>query len=702
MKKNLLSLAMLVFGISAYSQDTYINDNVIVKVNKNTLFYHGGSLSVESDNKADITEKIINEGNIHIVGDFKNDNTTGKNFVNKYIAPKSNEDLYYGQLIINGQETETDGKVTVERNIPNIDGSGNYVNFGIPFKDQPTSTIFNNISNPNVTGKNVQFTDSTINRYQQTALVWNIGQTVYDAIPQNEFNKPGFDYLVNLQNLSGTNSFLEFLKAIPDTGTNYPIIQLTGTPTVGFSPPVLKSGIINKNATEFGDLQWKDWKGLVNDYNETYNSYLGLGINGSDNSRIFGKNIFRFSNPFTSNLDLTDMNKSSTWLKINNEGPTEVFNFKARFKINKLPSSFKIVWKQSNGSQNFVDGNNKRISAFLEPSGSSGTYFWAGESEALLVRPFEYYEIQFYAINTQNNNGNLIDLKVDLGENQKTFKDDLGNTGDASAGIYSRGINSINAKNRLLNNSELKTKGLVAPNDFNQLSIYLINNNKLVDPGVFLANASFYNNNEVESNNEEANRIFLYEEHVDGKVLTNFQTDFNRFNNNFVGKPLGLGFRDLVDGETYSLKFKLHQFSILNPVNNFENGIFYLYDKMTKKATEIDADTEITFTKTPNIADRYVFYWNEVPKELIVDEIEVKNTDTFVYDKSNRKYVRFERNDTSALIKIYNINGQNIATHENVSTLQDFDLKLINKPAVYIVNITYDDGKTVSKKVIQH
>lgn len=95
MKKNLLALVALGAMYSVSAQDTYIKDAVIVKVNPSTLFYNGGNVNVTTDATSGTTEKIINEGNIQVRGNFNNQNTIGKNFVNKY-----NTSTEYGQLIL--------------------------------------------------------------------------------------------------------------------------------------------------------------------------------------------------------------------------------------------------------------------------------------------------------------------------------------------------------------------------------------------------------------------------------------------------------------------------------------------------------------------------------------------------------------------------------------------------------------------------
>ena len=110
MKKNLLALVALSAMYSASAQDTYIKDAVIVKVNPSTLFYNGGNVNV----KTDATSGTINEGNIQIQGGFTNENTIGKNFVNKYIDSDS-----FGQLIIK-DGTNVSGKIAIERSIPDL------------------------------------------------------------------------------------------------------------------------------------------------------------------------------------------------------------------------------------------------------------------------------------------------------------------------------------------------------------------------------------------------------------------------------------------------------------------------------------------------------------------------------------------------------------------------------------------------------
>ena len=63
MKKNLLSLALILSaGIYTSAQNTYINDAVTVKVNPNTLFFHGGDVTIT--NSSGDTKKIINDGNM--------------------------------------------------------------------------------------------------------------------------------------------------------------------------------------------------------------------------------------------------------------------------------------------------------------------------------------------------------------------------------------------------------------------------------------------------------------------------------------------------------------------------------------------------------------------------------------------------------------------------------------------------------------
>lgn len=58
---------------------------------------------------------------------------------------------------------------------------------------------------------------------------------------------------------------------------------------------------------------------------------------------------------------------------------------------------------------------------------------------------------------------------------------------------------------------------------------------------------------------------------------------------------------------------RLFEQSILNKVDNFSLGKYYLLDKSKNNVVEIDANTQIKFVANPNINNQFELYWNEPP-----------------------------------------------------------------------------------------
>ena len=677
MKKNLLALFALSAIYSVSAQNTSINDAVIVKVNPNTLFYNGGSVSVTTTTAGGTTEKIINQGNIQVQGGFTNGNTTGKNFVNKYTSNTS-----YGQLIINNTAT-VDGPIAIEK--PKIDVINNqYFQIGLPFQGAKVQEIFNTTTGvTNFSGNCAVNTPCGDNRYNQTLLVWDATQTEYDAVPTGTDVKPGSNYTVNVQN----GGFRTFMQGV---ATNFAMLGKPNNKAVTFSD--VESGIKNANKATFSDYTYAQWKNLLNNYNEDYKSYLGAGV---DTNARFGKNLHRFSNPFTSNLDLSNIKKLESWISFKIGGvkkdPTEVFDTTIRFKINRLPSDYTVKWNNQSGGTNT---GSVRISAYLQKAKTGTTpYFWAGNPDALIIKPFEYFEIDYYTIaKTANNNSNIVTASYTIGENLKTFKYNFSSGG---SGAFAR-----NQNNSLLNNEALKESGLSAENDFTQMELFLLNNNDIQGEASYFVNGDFYTTGNSTTEKLLSNPIFLYEESKDGTVVTTAQTLLNQFNSqDYIGKPLRIGFNNLKQGDNYTINLRLFEHSILNQVKDLTLGKYYLLDKVKNEVTEVNGNTQINFTADDKINDRFEFYWNEKPATLGTDDLN-KTNGTYLYAANANKYIRFEKRNTTANIEVFDMSGRLISRKQNVNTTSDYKLELVKSTSLYVVVITYKDGKVVSEKTV--
>ncbi len=690
MKKNLLALFALGAIYSASAQDTYIKDAVIVKVNPNTLFYNGGNVSVDTDAAGGTTEKIINEGNIQIKGGFSNANTIGKNFVNRYAVGTTG--TQYGQLIIDGASTVS-GRVSIERS--KIDVSSNdYFPFGLPYQGDNVDKIFENIIGNSYSFRGDCKVDVNCGttRYLQTLLSWDIKQSEYDHVPTGTLVTAGANYTVNTM----IGPFKTFLEGI--SGTKFSTYGKPNNKAIVLNN--VESGIRNKTKAEFSELTWGQWKNLTNNYNETYDSYLGNNTNVDTNAR-YAKNLHRFSNPFTSNIDLSDVSIATSWIKfvVNGvtKGPTETFEpTTIKFRINKLADNYSVDWNGQTGGSNT---NTTRISAYLQKATSGTTpYFWAGNPDALIVKPFEYFEIDYYTMLKANNGGsNIVTANFNITDKQKTFSYDFATKG--SNGSYARSSNSL-ASTDILNDESLQQKGLIAGNDFTQVEFFLLDNTNILGDAAYLVNSSFYKTGNSTTSNIEKNPIFLYEEKNDGTVVIDAQTLLNQFNSNdYVGKPIRVGFNNLIDGHSYTINLRLFEQSILNRVDNLSIGKYYLLDKSKNQLIEIDSNTSINFTANSNINNQFELYWNEKPSNLGTSEIEKSNS-TFIFKENTNKYVRFEKNSTSANIEIYDLTGRLITRNVDISTNSDYKLNLGSSSGVYVIVITYKDGKVISLKTI--
>ena len=695
MKKNLLALFALGAIYSAYAQDTNIKDAVIVKINPNTLFYNGGTVNVTTDAASATTEKIINQGNIQIKGGFTNTNTNGKNFVNKYTNDNS-----FGQLIIQNATTVT-GRVAIERSIPDVNND-EYV-ISLPFKNVTAKEVVNSLTGGNFFKGDCKLNTNCGNsRYLQSILFWDVNETEYDAIDDTFVIDPKFRYLLNLRAGTAVDN------AIISLGTANPI-KFAGIPNNNSTDFALKSGL-RGGAQDFGNLTWKDWKGKINNYNETYDSYIGNKTGTLyDASQIYGKNQHRLSNPFTSNIDLSDIGKVNTWIRFTGAtggtAPTEVFAGALRFRVTKIANDFTIKWNANSG--NVTTSSSTPISAYLTSDGAATpTYIWTGNPQALIVKPYESFYIDYHAINSAGNGGTrIVNANVKLTDSHKTFNYNFNsknpNANGFPNGTFAKTQNESNsAKQALLNDDTLKQKGLVTDFDFTQVELFLSKNNKFEGTAAYLLNANFMVSGNATNNNTITNPIFFYEENSNGEVIKTAQTLSNSFNSvDYIAKPIRLGFNDLENGQEYTINMNLYEYSILNQVDKLGLGKYYILDKKTNKTEVVDANTKITFVADNTINDRYEFYWNALPESLSTNDNLTSKNVTYLYSNNGNQYIKFEQNNTTADIAVYDLAGRQISYKTNVSTNNDHQLNLV-AAGVYLVKISYKDGKVVTKKTI--
>lgn len=656
MKKNLLCLYALTFAVYSQAQvNTYINNGAVVKIEENTLLYNKGDLFINATD----ANKVINEGNVRTGGFKKGSSFTGDmagtEFVNVWTNGNGSGSAdSYGQLIIDEtSNTNVTARMTQQKRAvssANID----WYPMSLPFNEsvnyleatfQPISSSFG--------FRGICAVDQFCGqRYYQTLMKWDNDQIENDAVPAGATITPGAYYLLNLQ--SGGVGLTSVYN-----GTN--IIPYKGKPAPAAVTLSTTGGVIrNSNATEFAGLNYGQWKDRTNIYRESYESYLGVRSDAASLYR-FGKNMYRFGNPYTSNIDLSI---PSNWLTIDNISGTPTFN------IIKTSPNFAQTWTMEDGST--VAGNAGTIYTAVRNNAGS----WVGNREALIIRPLEMFRVT--VLNMDNATSvPILPVSVSFGTNVKTFA----NASTATVG----------------------TPNPKSSNSFYQLEVGLYNPNKeRVATPIYLGTSNEFVTADDRIENEY-NKIYFMEEDVDGTAIANTRTIINTFNEDYVNKPIEFRFYGVNIGEQYLLKFKLKQNSIFtDDVNQFDGDAkFYLFDKVENKAHEINADFELPITIASGLNSRYAFYWKEHPKTLGNDDFDA-NKLTTVYKANDNDYrVKFDNSKQTAKVEVYSVSGQLISIQDVKSIKQDHKLNLgASDSGLYIIKTHYNDGKTVTQKLL--
>lgn len=375
--------------------------------------------------------------------------------------------------------------------------------------------------------------------------------------------------------------------------------------------------------------------------------------------------MFRFGNPYTSNLNLTNVND---WLTING-GDADGYPF----YVLKGGDAFAQSWTMEDGSTVAPGTANVYVRAKRSEDG-----IWTGSSEALLIRPLEMFRVTVTTLNTITNVTDLVNVNVNFSNTIKTF------------------ANSLTA---LTPESGNKTA-----DNFYQLEVGIYNpNSELIGSPIYLGTS-----NQLKTANDfhenENNIIYFVEEDLDGTPVANTKTLINTFKDDYVKMPIQFKFYGVKIGEEYLLKFKLKENSIFTEaVEKFEGDAkFFLYDNVEQKAYEITSDFELPVTIASGLNSRYDFYWKDYPKgDLGNNDLSSKFKTTVYKANENDFRVKFDSSKVASGVEIFTINGQKI-TSQTVKTIQQ-DLKLnlpVGEVGVYVIKTTYNDGTTVSQKLL--
>lgn len=662
MKKNLLTLGMLAYALSANAQVlTYVGDGAKMFVSSGALVYSGGDWEVNS-----AAEKTVeNRGNIIIVGDYKKGTVTnaasdGKEFLNVYTGTND-----YGQVKILNSAGNTDARMAIQRPAASSNYYGTIFGISFPYKD-PVSYVMNSfgLNESDFLGTCPVGVNCGPNRYKMTLEKWNNDKVMHDAVVTASTFKAGDYYSINLREANMQQAM---------TG----IIPYKGMPNPLPYEAAGKSVIDGQTETSFSALGYNDWKTKTNVYNEQYQSYLGYY---DSTSKTYGKNVYRFGNPYTSNLDLSAIDGTNAWLKILNNGGATLKSANGTmikdFYITKRTANYNIDWSPVSGSTNV---NADYYKARLDENNA-----WQGNAEALLIRPFETFNLNFPTVSPSGLGGTrIINVEVDFNDNHKTFAyTPVGPVTTTGGKVSNRSADAIVSN----------------PDSFYQAEIFLTKDDSVLATPVYLVGSNYYQESSDASSLN--NGLFVYGSDAAGNIAYDSKKDINEFNSlEYVGKPLGLGFNNLQTGDTYELRFNLYEGSIFNKVKNLTDGIFYILDKNSNAVSEISADKSYSFVASDNADTRFEIYWKEMKPAGSLNTGDVVKGSTVVYKDLGAHKVRFEKSSPKANIEVYDMSGKLVLSDKDVVTANDYVLDLPNS-AVYVIKVIYQSGDVRTLKMI--
>lgn len=688
MKKKLLILGTITMLTSAYNAQNsvvYVGDGGKFFVSGSALVYSGGNWKVDSDKE----KTVENKGNIIIVGDYKRGSTAnaaqdGKEFVNVYTDTNN-----YGQVKLLNATGTSDARMTIQRPAASSNYFGASYGMSFPYKDDVSYLMKSFGLQESAFRGDCTVGADCANRYKMSLTKWNNVSSHHDAVPTASQFKPGDHYNLNLRESN--------MKAVM-VGT----ISYKGTPDGRvYTQSVTNRTIYGLTKEAFSGLTYDQWKKRLNPYKEFYESYLGYV---STTSKIYAKNVFRFGNPYTSNLDLSAFDGADAWLKIVNNGGSRTIKqahdaqLIRNFAVSKVMPDYDYNWRPIAGS---VEDNGKYFIAKYD-----GTQ-WVGSAEALLVRPMEAFFLDFPTLNTRNLGSTIVELEVNFTDKHKTFDHVPSAKSTTSIGLTASLLNFENNLSGMMMARDISYNNIQKYN-LHQLEIVLSKDSAVQASPVYIVGTNY--NKESGSVSTSAEKIFVYGV-KDGAVAYDSQKNFNEFNTDtYIGKPLGIGFGNLQEGQTYQLRFALYEDSIFNKVDAFKNGVFYLKDNISNKVSQINPNEVVSFVANANVAKRFEVYWKQAPQVTTTKPVETKveqstttvtNQSTVIYKDEGLNKVRFENISNTVKVEVFNVAGILISSKSGVSTNNDYTLNL-GSEGMYVVRVVYQNGEVRTLKVVNN
>lgn len=657
MKKNLFIIGLLALSYSVQAQNIllHVGDTANMYVSKGTLVYNGGGMQMKG------TGLLENHGNIMVTGTAtdsfktidasnvdKTEATGGGNFVNKLNEPTAFASVNvnssaatptytYGQLYITGiPQTNITGIVDQEyRQVSH----GTYQQIGLPFYDKTASTL----------GAELGKTFSNTRYSQNEILTWDNAAVVSKNVLTTSklgIANPGTAYYMLGGAGLNVSTLTRVLKGRPLTDIGTTVTLQNAGSTVSFGT--------NGNA--------------VNQYNEKYNTYLQDGFHiaagGTAWQGNFGKNIYQFSNPFLTNLDLSRIAYNEPVGVGVGDGVNLTTIQGVRLEVSGVQSSQ-------------TGGTGSTSYKFITFSAGVPT----GDVDYVMVRPLGTFTIKLIN-NTAADQLNFANLRR------------FNYYGRAENTSYSVTANK-NANNVTGTVKQLGVIGLDI--DGNEVSrTYYV-----VYPNGTTGNST---DAKTQITNNSSSILGTFEEAQNGGYDNNFTSLYwlyiNEANENtFQGKNIKLVNYDLNRIKSYKFEIRENAELVSTGTHQLSTGIGFYYKAPNGTVMAANQDAVV-----PASAAEYDLYYGLPDAVLNTENSSVKPSRTMViYNPEITNYiVRFDPNWKKADIEVYDMSGKLVISKKAVNTSSDFVIELDSAiKNSYVVKIVSDKGETVNTKILK-
>jgi len=656
MKKNLFTIGLIALSCSAYAQNVllHVGDTANMYVSKGTLVYNGGGMQMKG------TGLLENHGNIMVTGtatdsfktiDGSNADKTeangGGNFVNKlnepgaYASVNVNSSVVapvytYGQLYITGiPQANITGIVDQEFKAAS---QGTYQQIGFPFYNKTATTLNTELGK---TFTNTRYSKNEILTWSNPSVVsLNVNTTSMLGVAN-----PGTAYyMIGGLNLN-VSTVTRTLKGRPltDIGTTVTLQNAGSTVTFG----------TNGNA--------------VNQYNEKYNTYLQdgfhIGAGGTAWQTTYGKNIYQFSNPFLTNIDLSRI----------------AYNEAAAIGDGINLSTIQGVRLDVSGVQGSQStGTGSTAYKFITFNSGVPT----GDVNYVVVRPLGTFVIKLFD-NSAADQLNFANLRR---FNYYGRPANINYTVTAS-----KNVNNVNTGTV----KQLGVIGLDINGDEVGRTYYVVYPNGTTGNSL---------NAKTQVTNGSTSVLGTFEEAQNGGYDNNFTSLYwlylNEANENtFQGKNIKLVNYDLNTIKSYKFEIRENAELVSTGTHQLSTGIGFYYKAPNGTVMAASQDAVI-----PVSGAEYDLYYGLPDNVLNTQTTTAKPSRTMViYNPEITNYiVRFDPNWKKADIEVFDMSGKLVISKKSVNTSSDFVIELDNAVKnSYVVKIVSDNGETVNTKILK-